>query len=178
MPWTPATSLLGTVREFTNFSHSIQYYEETPGEPTTGVDGTVTPGEAVRTYYPVTITQVTPQSTISTAVGDPATLTGYYKYIFYDTIIYRDFNENIKTLQGSGDMGTWEQFNIDDCYQMVEFIPDSTRFRTFHFTAEAKNTNGSVRATSDYTIDVSDQSWDSGAAALHNVITQIRAKGR
>lgn len=180
MPWTPETTLLGTVREFESFSHSIRYYEEEVGAP--GVDpttGAPTAGEVTQVYYPVVITQVAPQTTVITTqtASDPATIIGFYKYIFYDTIIYRDFKENIKTLQGSADKGTWEMLDMNDCYQMVEFIPDSTRFRTFSFTCEAKNTNGTTRATATYTINVSDQNWTSGSNALKNVVDAIRARG-
>ena len=180
MPWTPSTTLLGTVREFQQFSHSIRYYEEEVGaagvDPTTGA---ATPGEVTQIYYPVVITQVAPQTTVITTQtpADPASINGFYKYIFYDTIIYRDFNDKIKTLQGTGDKGTWEQLDMNDCYQMVEFIPDSTRFRTFSFTAEAKNANGTTRATQTFTIDVSDQNWTSGSNALKNVVQAIRARG-
>ena len=180
MPWSPSTTLLGTVREFEQFSYSIRYYEEEIGAA--GVDpvtGEATPGEVTQVYYPVVISQVAPQTTVITTqtANDPASINGFYKYIFYDTVIYRDYNENIKTLQGSGDMGTWEQLDMNDCYQMVEFIPDSTRFRTFSFTAEAKNSNGTTRATQTFTINVSDQNWTSGSNALKNVVDAIRARG-
>ena len=180
MPWTPSATLLSTVREFEQFSHSVRYYEESIGAA--GVDpvtGEATPGEVTFVYYPVVITQVAPQTTVITTqtASDPAAINGFYKYIFYDTIIYRDFNDNIKTLRGSGDMGTWEQLDMADCYQMVEFIPDSTRFRTFSFTAEAKNTDGTTRATQTFTIDVSDRSWTSGSNALKNAVDTIRARG-
>lgn len=180
MPWTPETALLSTVREFENFSHSIRYYEEEIGAA--GVDpvtGEATPGEVTQMYYPVVVTQAAPQTTVITSQtpNDPASIVGFYKYVFYDTIIYRDFNDNIKTLQGSADKGTWEMLDMNDCYQMVEFIPDSTRFRSFNFIAEAKNPDGSTRSTQTFTINVSDQNWTSGSNALKNVVDTIRARG-
>lgn len=179
MPWTPETSLLGAVREFQNFSHSIRYYEEIVGAPTTNPDGTTTAGETTIVWFPIVVTQTSPQVTVTSTstASDPATIIGYYKYIFYDTIIYRDFNENIKTLTGSADKGTWEMLDMNDCYQMIEFIPDNARFRTFSFLCEAKNVDGTTRATATYTIDVSDRNWTPGSVALKNAVDIIRSRG-
>ena len=177
--WSPSSSLLGTVSEFQNFSYSIRYYEETIGAPTLNLDGTTTPGLTTRDYYPVVITQANPQMTISSTsvAADPATISGYFKYVFNDVITYRDFNENIKILQGTPNIGTWELFNINDCYQFVEFSPDDSRFRQFTFTATAKNLDGTIRATTVYTINVSDQNWSSGSDALKNAIDAIKLRG-
>lgn len=178
MPWTPTESLLNTVTEFQTFSNSVRYYEEVVGPG--GVDATTgepTAGEITFVYYPVTITQASPKDTITTSIGDPATITGFYRYVYNDIVTYRDFNENIVTKSGTADLGTWEQINMDEVYQLIEFVPDGSRFRTFSYTASAKNTDGSVRATTTYTINVSDQNWSNGAAALRNAVTIIRARG-
>lgn len=162
--WTPAESLLATVKEFQSFSSTITYFE--PG------DGATIPD----TYYPVTITQVSPQATITTTNGINATISGYVKYVFYDTIVYLDFNNTLKTLTGSETQGTWEQFDINDCYQLVEFTPDDQRYRRLEFIAEAKN-GATVIATNSFYVDVSDRSWTPGLNALKNVVQVIRSRG-
>ena len=191
--WTPEESLLATVREFESFSSSFEYYEEviTPGavDPVTGLAGE---DIVTRVYYPVRLTQVSPQDTVTIVNGTwitqttqlnpnpgttAATLNGYYRYIFYDTIIYRDFNENIKTLTGSATKGTWEQLDMNDCYQMVEFIPDTVRYRRFEFIAEAVNVNNEVVSTKNYYVDVSDRNWTPGLMALRNAVQIIRDRG-
>jgi hypothetical protein len=178
MTWVPELSLLGTVTEFQSFSYSIRYYEESEGPG--GIDpgtGLATPGEITRTYYPVTIIPASPKPTITTTIGDPATISGLFQYVYNDVITYRDFNENIVVKSGTATLGTWEQINMAEVYQLVEFVPDSSRFRTFSYTAQAKNIDGSVRATTEYTIDVSDQNWSNGATALRNAIATIKARG-
>jgi hypothetical protein len=178
MAWTPEESLLGAVTEFQNFSHSIAYYEESIGAG--GVDpvtGAPTAGEVTRVYYPVTIIPESPKPTVNTTIGNPATISGFFQYVYNDVVTYRDFNENIVVKSGTSTLGTWEQINMAEVYQIVEFSPDSFRFKTFNYTAQAKNMNGSVRATAQFTINVSDQNWSNGAAALRNAIAIIRARG-
>ena len=155
--WSPVESLLGTVTEFQNFSHSISYQE---------VDDILGP-----TNYPVTITPSSAQETVIISDGDPASISGYFKYIFFDTVIYLDFDRNIVTKSGTETQGTWEQINMDEVYQMIEFIPDTVRFRTFEFVATA---NGNQKT---YTIDVSDRNWTPGLNALQNAVSIIRARG-
>jgi len=155
--WTPVESLLGTVKEFENFSHSISYQE---------IDEILGP-----TNFPVAITPVSLQETIITLNGDPASISGYFKYIFFDTIIYLDFENNIVVKSGTETQGTWEQIDMNEVYQMIEFIPDTIRFRTFEFIATA---NGNQKT---YTIDVSDQNWTPGLNALQNAVSIIRSRG-
>lgn len=172
-------ALLGTVSEFQNFTYTVRYYEETIGAPVLNLNGTTSPGETIRSYYPVIISQENPQSTITTSstASDPCTISGYFKFVFSDVITYIDFDNNIKTLQGTSNVGTWEMLDMNDCYQFVEFSPDTTRFRQFTYTAVAKNTDGTTRATSTFLINVSDQNWSSGSTALKNAIDTIRARG-
>lgn len=186
--WTPTDALLHTVKEFQAFSTaSITYFElVTMVDPATQVE------TQVEVYFPVYLTQVTPQDTVTTVNGaytvaptveapyppvTPASLSGLYRYIFYDTVIYRDFNETIKTLTGTATLGTWQQLDMNDCYQMVEFIPDTVRYRQFQFLAEAKDKDGVVVSTMTYLVDVSDRNWTPGMNALRNAIAIIRARG-
>lgn len=155
--WTPVETLLGTVREFENFSYSISYQE---------IDDILGP-----TTYPVTIIPSSVQETVVITDGVVATISGYFKYIFFDTVIYLDFDKNIITKSGTETQGTWEQIDMTNVYQMIEFIPDIVRFRTFEFTAIA---NGNEKV---YAIDVSDQNWTPGMNALKNAVEIIRARG-
>lgn len=177
--WDPSASLLGTVSEFQNFTFTIRYYEETIDALTLNLDGTTTPGETTRSYYPVIITQTTPKPTVTTSSTpvDPSIISGYFKHVFNDVIMYRDFNKTIKTIHGTEDVGTWEMLDMNDCYQFVEFSPDTTRFRQFAYTATAKNIDGTTKDTTTFYINVSDQNWSSGSTALKNVIDIIRARG-
>lgn len=176
MPWSPDYSL-GTVTEGQSFSYNIQYYEETiiPGaiDPTTGVAGEDTVN---RTYYPVTLTQAEPRTTISTSNGDPATVSGNYVNVYNDTIQYRDFNDSVITLVGNSSQGTWDKFDINSCYQFVSFQADTTRDRTFNISAVAKNGTATI-STATFSIRVYDRSWTPGLNKLRNVIATLRSRG-
>lgn len=180
MPWSPDITLLNTVREFQNFSHAIQYYDEiiTPGgvDPATGLAGE---DIITRIYYPVKITQNNQKPTITTTDGDTATISGFFRYIFWDTIQYRNFNDQLITLTGTETKGAWEQFyeQINDVYQLSYFDPDGSRDRTFSFTATAYN-GLIVKSTQTYTIRVYDPSWTSGRNNLVSAVANIRAAGR
>lgn len=179
---------LHTVKEFETFTtNSITYFELV-----TIIDKETQVETKVEVYFPVYLTQVSPQDTVTTVNGayvepptelepyppvTPASFTGLYRYIFYDTIIYRDFNENIKTLSGSATKGAWEHFDINDCYQFVEFIPDTVRYRRFEFIATAKDEKGEVKSTKSYFVDVKDHNWTPGLVALRNAIQTIRDRG-
>lgn len=191
--WTPATQLLSTVVEYQSFSHVFEYYEEFVSagaiDQITGL-----PGADVITlvYYPIRLTQISPYETVSIVNGsyitqptqqapnqpiNPATLSGFYRYVFFDTLIYRDYNETVKTLTGTANHGAWELFDMNDCYQMVEFIPDNNRFRRFEFLAEAFNSQNEVVSTMTYYIDVSDRNWTPGKNSLKGVVQTIRNRG-
>lgn len=180
MPWSPDTTLLGTVTEFQNFSYSIQYYEETitPGgvDPVTGL-----PGEdlVTRIYYPIMVTQTNQKPTVGVTGGDPAIISGFFRYVFWDTIQYRNFNDQLITLTGTETKGAWEQFyeQINDVYQLSYFDPDGSRDRSFSFTASAYD-GLNVISTQTYTIRVYDPSWTSGRNNLVSAVASIRAAGR
>lgn len=176
MPWSTDYSL-GTVTEGQSFSYNIQYYEETiiPGvvDPATGVAGEDTVN---RTYYPVNLSQVEPRTTVTTSNGDPATVSGSYINVYNDIIQYRDFNDSVITLVGNSSQGTWDKFDINDCYQFVSFKADTTRDRTFNISAIAKN--GSVTiSTATFSIRVYDRSWTPGLNRLRSVIATLRSRG-
>jgi hypothetical protein len=183
--WTPVDPILGTVKEFENFSYSISYYkEDTIVNPATGV------AVDTITHYPVKITAVTPVESVictnedpTTAATSSATVAGNFNRAFFDVLIYKDFKKNIKTINSNDTQGAWEQFDINDCYQFIEFKPDESRYRQFHYIAEAysKTIVGgqeviTVVATQDYVIELDDRNWDSGKVALQNVIDTISSR--
>lgn len=172
MPWTPSTTLLGTVREFENFSYSIQYYEEVPGavDPISGLAG-----PATQTYYPVSIIPAAVKATITTTNGDPATIAGFYKYIFFDTVKYRDYNDTIVTLVGDETQGAWEKLDINSTFEMTDFDPDRARDVSFSFTANAMN-GSTVLASQVYKVRVYDPNWDNGKNALKAAVAATIAK--
>ena len=176
MPWSPDYSL-GTVTEGQSFSYGIQYYDETiiPGavNPDNGIAG-----EDIvnRIYYPVTLTQIEPRSTVSISDGDPAIISGNYINVYNDVIQYRNFNDNIITLVGDSSQGTWDKFDINSCYQFVSFKADTTRDRTFNISATAKNGN-TIISTATFSIRVHDRSWTPGLNRLRNIIATLRLRG-
>lgn len=177
--WTPTDSLISTVTEFQSFTSTITYYELV-----TSVDGVTGLETQTQVYYPVYITQVSPQSTVTIVNGSydgenvtAAAISGLYRYIFYDTVIYRDFNGNVKTITGTETQGTWEQIDMNDCYQVIEFIPDSTRYRRFEFNADAKDHEGVIVSSMTYYVDVSDRNWTPGMNVLRNTVQTIRNRG-
>lgn len=176
MPWTPTETLLGTVRELETFSYSIQYYEEIAGEPDpiTGVAG-----ESTITYYPVYVVPEINKATITVtpedSPEDPATVAGYYKYIFYDVVKYRGYSNNIVTLTGDEDQGAWEKLDLDVAFEMTDFDPDRTRDITFSFTANAVD-GSDVIASQEFTVRVYDPNWTNGKNALKAAVAATIAK--
>lgn len=185
MPWIPETPLLGTYAQQTTFSNSVQYYEETVGagstDPTTGE---VTPGEVIRTYYPVRIVanEVNPATiTISSDDYDTATISGYYGPVFNDIVEYLEVDRDLITIDTMNTepvgVGVWDKLNTSDYWEMVSFTPDRTRYRKFTYTATAGPISGgiqSVIATTIFEIDLSDQNWTPGKEALQNAVQNIR----
>ena len=153
--WTPTLTLLGTVKEFETFSYSITYLSE------------------IGINLPVTITALVPKPSV---VISGNSISGYYKFLFNDSITYKNISNTFTTLQGTETTGAWEIFDINDVYQMTSFKPDSTRFRTFSFLAEAKD-GSQVVDTRTYTIDVDDKNWTPGLNNLKDAVTATKAKG-
>lgn len=167
MPWSPETTLLGTVKEFESFNYSIQYYTEETGavDPITGEVGAST-----YTYYPVTITPTIAKTSVSTSTGDPATITGLFQYCFNDTVVYRGFNNDMNTLVGDETTGAWEKMNDSEVFHITSFTADRTRDTSFSYYAEAKN-GSTVVASQTFTIRVYDPNWTNGQNTLRNKLT-------
>lgn len=164
--WTPIEALLGAVRENESFSYTIQYYEiELVGDVETQVQRVVN------------LTQLSPKNTVSVQNGLAAAISGFYETSFFDTIVYLDFSNTIKTLDGDISSSAWEKFDINDCYQFVEFIPDNTRYRRFEFQADAVSESGAIIESKTYYVDLSDLNWTPGMLALQEAVSIIKGRG-
>lgn len=182
--WSPSSDLLGTYSENSSVSVTLQYYEETPGvvDSTTGLTG-----ESTLVYYPVRIIpQDVNPSTISITHNDSALsafISGFYGPVYNDTVevmlpdeTYRTFNT--MTTEPVG-VGVWEKIKQYDVKEVIKFIADPTRSRTFTYTVNAgpiSGNNMTILATTTKTILVQDFSWTSGRDALKTAIAQTRIK--
>ena len=167
MPWTPTTTLLGTVVENQSFNYTERYYTEEAGaiDPITGL-----PGPSTNTYYNVNITPTTVKPTVTITNGSTASISGYFQRVFNDTIQYIDHSGNIKTLVGDSSQGSWDKLNLADVYHMTSFKPDTIRDMSLSYTATAVNGSGATLATQTFTIRIYDPSWDAGKTALRNAL--------
>lgn len=186
MPWTPAAGQLGTYSQSASFSHTIQYYEISYGpggvDPTTGDP---TPGEEIRTYYPVRITanETNPSTVVITSndAAKTATIAGVYGPVFNDVVRAMKTDKTIIELNTmtSPPIGTsvWSKLAQYDVEEVLSFIADSTRERTFTYTAKTGNiVNGvmNVISTATYSISLADRSWSAGRDALRAAVAATR----
>lgn len=182
MPWSPATTLLGTHAELESFTHTIQYYDEstTPGVPDP-ITGEVGAGTTNQTYYNVrVIPQETNPSTISFTSDNPGSIFGYYKGIFNDTLTTRDTFGNfttVTTLTG-GDGGVFDKVNRETLHEVISFKADMTRSRTFNYRAEAFDPLNPVIvvAFQNYTVLAQDQNWTPGLNNLKELVNYASSK--
>ena len=182
--WIPSADLLGTYSENSSVSLTLQYYEETAGEidPNTGEAG-----ESTIVYYPVRIiTQDVNPNTISITHDDialTASISGFYGPVYNDTVevmlpdeTYRTFNT--MTTEPIG-VGVWEKIKQYNVKEVIKFIADPTRSRTFTYTVNAGRVdNGimTIKATTTKTILLQDFNWTSGRNALKAAVAKTRVK--
>jgi hypothetical protein len=171
MPWTPEETLLGTHAELESFTHSIQYYEE--GEA--GDPEAIPPVEAGEDiYYNVRITpqQVNPNTVVFTD-GDPATISGFYKGIFNDSLTTRTESGNITTITtlGEPEGSVFEKVGRTGLSEVISFKADPTRSRTFTYLAEALGEGDDVISSSVYTILAQDLNWTPGQLNLKELVS-------
>lgn len=177
MPWIPESDPMGTHTQMENFSHTVQYYtiEIIPGsvDPETGAAGEST---EIRTYYPVVITPNDPNPasiTINnTGSTSGSTISGFYGSIFNDQVyaMKNDFTYvylDTMTTPPIGE-GVWTKLEDYDIKEMVYFIPDPSRTRTFTYTCVA---NGESTTKS---VVCQDLSWEPGKNALRAAVAATR----
>lgn len=128
--WTPSASQLNTVNEFNNLSHTISYTDEL------GVS------------HPVTITAV--EDNVSVNVSGN-TISGYYSYVFENTIFYRTIFDD-PNVDEFYEVTYFTELPTDQEYQLYHFHPDMRSRKTYSYIASAGS------ATQTYTINV-DNDW-------------------
>jgi len=171
MPWTPEETLLGTHAELESFTHNIQYYEEgEAGDPE--AIPPVESGEDI--YYNVKITpqQVNPNTVVFTD-GDPATISGFYKGIFNDSLTTRTESGSITTITtlAEPEGSVFEKVGRTGLSEVISFKADTTRSRTFTYLAEALGEDNEVIVSTVYTILAQDLNWTPGQLNLKELIS-------
>jgi len=179
MPWVPSTSLLGTHAELATFSHQVQYYE-----PGTAADPlAVPPVEATAdVYYNVRITpQESNPNTITFTEGLAATISGYFKQAFNDTLTVKSSDGVITTVSTLDEPvgGVFDKINRETLQEVISFKADTTRSRVFTYDTKAyKIVNGAevTMATNQYTILLQDKNWDPGRINLKELVSYASSK--
>jgi hypothetical protein len=163
MAWTPTTTELGPHTELELFSHTITYDEIDPILLTT-------------VSYSVRIIPV--ESVPSTVTISGATIAGYFKRVFNDTIQYKTFNKDIKTAVTDPDNGAWDKVNNAEVYETLSFKADTTRSIIKHYTAEAYDplVPNTVIASKSYTINIKDLNWTTGQTLLKQLVTLTQSR--
>lgn len=136
MPFSPSLSVLNTLNEFKNLSHTITYVETIGGA------------------YPVTITTTMPNSTI-TISGN--TISGYYSDSFENEISYRTVDDKFVTVNN------WQSIVnaiVTETLSEIYLYRADTRTRIVYSYLATANGN-----TQTYTINV-DNDWTSGRNQL------------
>ena len=141
MPFSPASTTLNTLNEFTNLNHTITYTE------TVGATGLFA---GTTTSYPVTITVVTPNDTVTVASN---TISGYYSEAFVNDIKYRTKSDTFVNVP------KFKDINTETLSEMIYYYADTTVRKIFQYIATAN----SVSQT--YTINL-DNDWTSGRDEL------------
>lgn len=181
MPWVPATPNLGTSTETGTFNYTIKYYTEstTPGTPDP-VTGIVGDGTTTDTYYPVNIIpqQIDP-ATVNITNGLSAAITGYFGACFNDTLTTRDTSGKITTISTlSTGQSVFTSVDKTTLHEVIGFVADSTRTRTFTFVANAYDPlNPTVIIDSQtYTAICQDLSWTPGKNSLKELVNYASYK--
>ena len=165
--WEPVNTLLGTHAEMASFSHTIEYYTESEGDPTAEP-----PTSGGRTYYSV---RIVPQESNPSSVNiSGATLSGFYRGIFNDGLTTRDSKGNITTITTlASNASVWEAVNRSKVHEVVGFDPDMTRSRTFSYVAHAYDplTPNTIIASQTYTVLCQDRNWTPGMLSLKELVS-------
>ena len=163
MAWSPTATELGPHTELETFSHTITYEETDPILLTT-------------VSYSVRIIPV--ESLPSTVTISGATIAGYFKRVFNDTIKYKTFNKEIKTAVTDPDNGAWDKVNNAEVYETLSFKADTSRSIIKHYNAEAYDPlfPNTVIASKSYTINIRDLNWTTGQNLLKDLVNLTKSR--
>jgi len=142
MAFIPSSTVLNTLYELKNLSHTITYVEITGA---TGIGG------GTSTSYPVTVTTAMPNDTVTVLSN---TISGYYSDSFSNEISYRTVDHRLITVN------KWSDIVLaiaDGILADVYYYKADTRTRIV-YSYVATSSNG---ATQTYTINV-DNDWTTG----------------
>ena len=180
MAWTPTATELGPHTELETFSHSITYI--VPGtEADPLADPPTEATEEIR-YNVRIVPQETNPATVSFTAGDPGIIAGYFKRVFNDTIQYKTFDKQIKTVVTDPDNGAWDKVINSEVYEATSFKADTSRNIIKNYRAEAFDNNPlspnylDIVATKDYTINIKDLNWTTGQTLLKQLVTLTQSR--
>ena len=178
--WTPTETLLGTHVELETFSHSITYIEPA-GEADPLADPPVEATEEVRYTVRIVALEGNP-TTVTFTTGDPGIIAGFFKRVFNDTIQYKTFNKEIKTVVTDPDNGAWDKVINSEVYEATSFKADTSRNIIKNYRAEAFDNDPlspnylDIVATKDYTINIKDLNWTTGQTLLKQLVTLTQSR--
>lgn len=135
----PTNDILTQTDELKNVSYSITYTD------------------ALGVSYPVTITPVNQNSTISI---NGNTLNGYFSESFYNEIYYRNKDDTFTTCY------KFSEINEDTISELIHYFADTTTDVTYNYIATA---NGQ---TKNYQIVVTNN-WDNGRTLLLKYVNSL-----
>lgn len=152
--------------EFENFSHTITYVEPVDeGAPPT-----------ITYFVRILPQQGTPDSVTIVSDVENASISGFFRHTFNDTIQYLAKNNLVKTVDTltppAG--GAWLKVDLDDVLEMVSFKADITRERELIYIAQAYDSEDLDKVTlftNQYTIFVRDLNWTPGQLSLKEAVT-------
>ncbi len=176
MAWAPTETLLGTHVEFQSFNYSITYI--VPGaEADPLADPPTEAGEETR-YNVRIIPQEGAVPTVSLTAGDPGSVSGYFTRVFNDTIKYKTFTDQIKTVVTDSTTGAWDKVINSEVDEVLSFKADTSRNVIKNYLAEAYDPlfPNVVVSSKSYTINIKDLNWTTGQTLLKQLVTLTQSR--
>lgn len=176
MAWSPTTTELGPHTELETFSHSITYI--IPGTDPDPLAIPPTEGTSEVRYNVRIVPQEANPSTVSFTAGDPGIVAGYFKRVFNDTIQYKTFGKEIKTVVTDAETGAWDKVINAEVYETLSFKADTTRSVIKNYVAEAYDplVPATVVASKSYTINIRDLNWTTGQNLLKDLVNLTKSR--
>ena len=180
MAWSPTTTELGPHTELETFSHSITYIiPGTDADPL--ADPPTEATEEIRYTVRIVALEGNP-TTVTFTTGDPGIVAGFFKRVFNDTIQYKTFNKEIKTVVTDPDNGAWDKVINLEVYEATSFKADTSRNIIRNYRAEAFINDPldpnylDIVATKNYTINIRDLNWSTGQTLLKQLVTLTQSR--